>query len=288
MSSITRVYRHWQQKGPYFTEMNNVCYPAFQDPPEMWDKCRYTHPTIQLIQLKFNVPFWQQNIHDGGFTHGIQHVCGAWCAGKGVSWCMAQPWAVWYTYIVQLYSEVIRESLRWATQSNIHHKQMHLHWAAYHIFYFILFYPFYLFSIPNPSFIKKIILYSYFPSQLISKLLRGQYKMWIDIVVADYYLATIWHESQGLSQICFILNQCAKPFYDVGNMIQSSNKERGQFMHDHYIPLHEDQPLTPIAFLVHHHGHFFGTVFDYAFRIAYPEVSLIRHLFLIHPSRMVM
>ena len=40
-------------------------------------------------------------------------------------------------------------------------------------------------------------------------------------------------------------------------------------MHDHYIPLHEDQPLTSIAFLVHHHGHFFGAVFDYASRIAY-------------------
>ena len=94
--------------------------------------------------------------------------------------------------------------------------------------------------------------------------------MWIDIVVADYYLATIWHESQGLSQIRFILNQCAKPFYDhVGSMIQPSNEERAQFMHDHYIPLHEDQPLTPIAFLVHHHGHFFGAVFDYASRIAY-------------------
>ncbi|KIJ57859.1 hypothetical protein HYDPIDRAFT_34731 [Hydnomerulius pinastri MD-312] len=95
-------------------------------------------------------------------------------------------------------------------------------------------------------------------------------KCWIDISVASYYLASIWHEAHGNTAIRFAHAEAVKVFFDQqGQAIEPSLEEMAQFMHDHYIPLNAECPLTPIAFLVHAHQHFFAVIFDYANHTAY-------------------
>jgi hypothetical protein len=92
-------------------------------------------------------------------------------------------------------------------------------------------------------------------------------KAWIDIMVADFYLATIWYATQGnmaIHYVSYLAIQSLR-FSDRN----PTYEEIARFMHDYHIPLNQDCEQVPVTFLIHHHNHFFGVIFDYTLRTAY-------------------
>ncbi|KIJ58749.1 hypothetical protein HYDPIDRAFT_33862 [Hydnomerulius pinastri MD-312] len=114
---------------------------------------------------------------------------------------------------------------------------------------------------------------------------------WIDASVANFYLASIWHEVHGHTAIRFADMYAVQPAYQRLENNHDQNKQNGKevmvisgvkcrvldvtaselakFMQDHYIPLNHDFPLTPVAFVVFRHQHFFVAIFDYERHRAY-------------------
>lgn len=92
-------------------------------------------------------------------------------------------------------------------------------------------------------------------------------KVWVDVMVANFYLATIWYESQGDTAIHFVSHHFIQSLRFQGE--DPISEEMTRFMHDYYIPLNHDCPLVPVAFLMHQNAHVFGVIFDYGIYTAY-------------------
>ncbi|KAH0834639.1 hypothetical protein J3R83DRAFT_10148 [Lanmaoa asiatica] len=90
-------------------------------------------------------------------------------------------------------------------------------------------------------------------------------KSWIESTVADFYLASIWHDSHGSASCRFVMI-----FRDSHNL-QLTPEMVEKYRHAHDVPLNTPCPVVPVTFLVHdpEAAHFFAVVFDYAAQTAY-------------------
>jgi len=90
-------------------------------------------------------------------------------------------------------------------------------------------------------------------------------RQWLDSLVCDFYLASIWHDS-GDNALCrFLMIFRLRPDLHITPM------EIDTYRHAHHVPTNEDCPKIPVAFLVHDvdSAHYFAVVFDYVANIAH-------------------
>jgi len=90
-------------------------------------------------------------------------------------------------------------------------------------------------------------------------------KSWIQSTVADFYLASIWHDSHGSASCRFVMI-----FRDDHNL-QLAPEVVEKYRDAHQVPVNHPCPIVPVTFLVHdpETAHFFAVVFDYAAQTAY-------------------
>lgn len=90
-------------------------------------------------------------------------------------------------------------------------------------------------------------------------------RCWIESTVADFYLASLWHDMHGNSP-----SRLVTIFRDSHNL-EVPLEVIDRYRRTHYFPANGPCPIVPVGFLVHDPGtaHFFPVIFDYGHHCAY-------------------
>ena len=90
-------------------------------------------------------------------------------------------------------------------------------------------------------------------------------RQWLNSLICDFYLPSIWHGSGGNVRCHFTMLFRLRPDF------QLSPVEVDTYQHAHHVAMNGPCPMTPVAFLVQdpQSAYYFAVVFDYAGCTAY-------------------
>jgi len=90
-------------------------------------------------------------------------------------------------------------------------------------------------------------------------------RQWLDSLVCNYYLSSIWHNSSGDAHSHFLMIFRLRPD------LQTTLIEIDIYSHAHHVPTTGNCPIILVTFLIHdaESAYYFSMVFDYATNIAY-------------------
>ena len=94
--------------------------------------------------------------------------------------------------------------------------------------------------------------------------------VWVDGVILDFYLMSIWYSTRGRTHIRFVDITTATLSYNIHRIHQMPTQEEIRlFQKRYFIDPGSPAISQPVGFIAFHHQHYFTVVFDYDAALAY-------------------